>query len=147
MADTHVISALTTKRGELLGSIRHYKQLITSLDKDLATIDATIRIFEPDYKFDSTKIVNKHRRNTYFNNGEAKILILDTLRIKSEPIRTDDLSDIVASKKDLFFENDYETRSFRKAIISALNNLEKDNLVQRVSKEGLVITWKIKELN
>lgn len=35
MADTHVISALATKRGELLGSIRHYKQLITSLDKDL----------------------------------------------------------------------------------------------------------------
>lgn len=127
MAESHVISALSTKRGELLGSIRHYKQLITSLDKDLATIDATIRIFEPDYKLGSTKIVNKHRRNTYFNNGEAKILTLDTLRVKSEPIRTDDLSDIIASKKGLFFENDYEIRSFRKAIISALNNLEKDN--------------------
>ena len=147
MAESHEISALSTKRGELLGSIRHYKQLITSLDKDLATIDATIRIFEPDYKFGGTKIVNKHRRNIYFNNGEAKILILDALRVKNEPIRTDDLSDIIASKKGLSFENDYETRSFRKAIISALNNLEKDNLVQRVSKEGLVITWKIKELN
>lgn len=38
MADSHVISALSTKRGEILGSIKHYKQLISLLDKDLQTI-------------------------------------------------------------------------------------------------------------
>ena len=44
MADTHVVSALSTKRGEILGSIKHYKQLITSLDKNLSNIDTTINI-------------------------------------------------------------------------------------------------------
>ena len=76
MAGSHVISALSTKRREILGSIKHYKQIISSLDKDLTNIDATIKIFEPDYKFGSEKIVNKHR-NRFFNNGEAKVLVLE----------------------------------------------------------------------
>jgi hypothetical protein len=146
MADSHVISALSKKRGELLGSIRHYKQLIQSLDKDLVTIDATIKIFEPDFKFGTTKIVNTHKRNRYFETGEARRLILETLKEKNEPIRTDDLSDIIMNKKSLNFDNDYDLKNFRKSVVSALSTLEKDNLVERVDKIGLVIIWKIKEL-
>ena len=53
MADTHVISALVKKRAELRGDIIHYKQLIATLDKDLQTIDATIKIFDVDYDISS----------------------------------------------------------------------------------------------
>ncbi|WP_323665426.1 hypothetical protein [Aliarcobacter butzleri] len=88
MADTHVISALSTKRGEILGSIKYYKQLISSLDKDLQNIDATIKIFEPDYKFGSEKVVNKHTRNRFFNTGEEKVLVLEVLRNSKLPIST-----------------------------------------------------------
>ena len=88
MADTHVISALSTKRGEILGSIKYYKQLISSLDKDLQNIDATIKIFEPDYKFGSEKVVNKHIRNRFFNTGEEKVLVLEVLRNSKLPIST-----------------------------------------------------------
>ena len=146
MADTHVVSALSTKRGELLGSIRHYKQLISSLDKDLATIDATIRIFEPDYKFGSTKIVNKHRRNIYFNNGEAKILVLEVLKNSSLPISTDKISDIIATNRNLTFENKTDKSNFQKSILLALNTCLSNNLVEKVSKDGLSIIWKIKEI-
>lgn len=51
MPDTHVISALSTKWEEILGSIKHYKRLISPLDKDLQNI----KNFEPDYKFGSGK--------------------------------------------------------------------------------------------
>ena len=147
MADTHVVSALSTKRGELLGSIRHYKQLISSLDKDLATIDATMRIFEPDYKFGSTKIVNKHRRNIYFNNGEAKILVLEVLKNSSLPISTDKISDIIATNRNLTFENKTDKSNFQKSILLALNTCLSNGIVEKVSKDGLSIVWKIKELN
>ena len=33
MADSHVVSALSTKRGEILGSIMHYKQIMSFLIK------------------------------------------------------------------------------------------------------------------
>jgi hypothetical protein len=147
MADTHVISALSTKRGEILGSIKHYKQIISSLDKDLANIDATIKIFEPDYKFGSEKVVNKHTRNRFFNNGEAKVLVLEVLKNSSLPLSTDKISDIIATNRNLTFENKTDKSNFQKSILLALNTCLSNNLVQKVSKDGLSIIWKIKELN
>ncbi len=145
MADSHVISALSTKRGEILGSIKHYKQIISSLDKDLANIDATIKIFEPDYRFGSEKIVNKHR-NRFFNNGEAKVLVLETLKNSKIPISTDKITDILASKKDMEFKSKTERASFQKSVLFALNSCFSSNLVEKVSKDGLSIIWKIKEI-
>ena len=145
MADTHVISALSTKRGEILGSIKHYKQIISSLDKDLTNIDATIKIFEPDYKFGSEKIVNKHR-NKFFNNGEAKVLVLEVLKNSDIPLSTDKISDIIATNKNLSFENKTVKSNFQKSILLALNTCLSNNLVEKVSKDGLSIVWKIKEL-
>ncbi|WP_141047546.1 hypothetical protein [Aliarcobacter cryaerophilus] len=146
MADSHVISALSTKRGEILGSIKHYKQIISSLDKDLQTIDATIKIFEPNYKFGSEKIVNKHR-NRFFNNGEAKVLVLEVLRNSNLPLSTDKISDIIAVNRNLPFENKTDKSNFQKSILLALNTCLSNNLVEKVSKDGLSIIWKIKELN
>ncbi|RZV16504.1 hypothetical protein [Aliarcobacter butzleri] len=146
MADSHVISALSTKRGEILGSIKHYKQLISSLDKDLANIDATIKIFEPDYKFGSEKIVNKHR-NKFFNNGEAKVLVLEVLKNSDIPVSTDKISDIIATNKNLSFENKTDKSNFQKSVLLALNTCLSNNIVEKVSKDGLSIVWKIKELN
>ncbi|PWE20338.1 hypothetical protein [Aliarcobacter skirrowii] len=145
MADSHVISALSTKRGEILGSIKHYKQIISSLDKDLTNIDATIKIFEPDYKFGSEKIVNKHR-NRFFNNGEAKVLVLEVLKSNKLPLSTDKLSEIIATNKNLSFENKTDKSNFQKSILLALNNCLSNNLVEKVSKDGLSIIWKIKEI-
>jgi hypothetical protein len=39
-----------------------------------------------------------------------------------------------------------EKRNFQKSIINTLSILEKSNLIERVSKDGLVIIWKIKEI-
>ncbi len=145
MAETHVISALTKKRAELRGDIIHYKSLIASLDKDLSNIDATIRIFEPDYNFGNTKPTNKHR-NKFFETGEAKVLILDTLRELDKPTKTDDLAHIIATKKSLEFSSEREQRPFNKSIINVLGTLENNNLVERIGKEGLTLIWKIKEV-
>ncbi len=72
MADTHIIFELVKKIAELRGDIIHYKQLIATLDKDLQTIDAIIKIFDVDYDISSIKPVIKSR-NRFFNNVEAYI--------------------------------------------------------------------------
>lgn len=146
MADTHVISALVKKRAELRGDIIHYKQLIATLDKDLQTIDATIKIFDVDYDISSIKPVIKSR-NRFFNNGEAKVLVLEVLKNSSLPISTDKISEIIAVNRDLSFENKTDKSNFQKSILLALNTCLLNNLVEKVSKDGLTIIWKIKELN
>ena len=146
MAETHVISALVKKRAELRGDIIHYKQLIATLDKDLQTIDATIKIFDVDYDISSIKPVIKSR-NRFFNNGEAKVLVLEVLKSNKLPLSTDKLSEIIATNKNLSFENKTDKSNFQKSILLALNTCLSNNLVEKVSKDGLSIILKIKELN
>ena len=145
MADTHVISALVKKRAELRGDIIHYKQLIAILDKDLQTIDATIKIFDVDYDISSIKPVIKSR-NRFFNNGEAKVLVLEVLKNSEIALSTDKISEIIATNRNLAFENKTDKSNFQKSILLALNTCLSNNLVEKVSKDALSIVWKIKEL-
>jgi hypothetical protein len=146
MADTHIIFELVKKIAELRGDIIHYKQLIATLDKDLQTIDATIKIFDVDYDISSIKPVIKSR-NRFFNNGEAKVLVLEVLKNSSLPISTDKISDIIATNRNLSFENKTDKSNFQKSILLALNTCLSNGIVEKVSKDGLSIVWKIKELN
>jgi hypothetical protein len=82
-------------------------------------------------------------RNRYFETGEAKVLILDTLRGLKKPIKTDELSNIIASKKGLTLDS-YQQKTFNKSIIGVLGTLEKSDLIERTGKDGLVIIWQIK---
>ena len=146
MADTHVISALVKKRAELRGDIIHYKQLIATLDKDLQTIDATIKIFDVDYDISSIKPVIKSR-NRFFNNVVAKVLVLEVLKNSEVPISTDKISEIIATNRNLAFENKADKSNFQKSILLALNTCLSNGIVEKVSKDGLSIVWKIKELD
>ena len=146
MADIHVISALVKKRAELLGDIEHYENIIKEFRLNLITIDKAIIIFDVDYDISSVKPIRK-KKNLFFNNGEAKVLVLETLKNSKIPISTDKITDILASKKDMEFKSKTERASFQKSVLFALNTCLSNNLVEKVSKDGLSIIWKIKELN
>ena len=146
MADTHIIFELVKKIAELRGDIIHYKQLIATLDKDLQTIDATIKIFDVDYDISSIKPVIKSR-NRFFNNGEAKVLVLEVLKSSNLPLSTDKISEIIATNRNLAFENKADKSNFQKSILLALNTCLSNGIVEKVSKDGLSIVWKIKELD
>ena len=144
MAETHVISALVNKRSELLGEIEYYESLIKEHKDNLSSIDRTIHIFDDNYDLRTIKS-KKINRNRYFANGEAKVLILNTLRELNEPIKTDKLANIIADKKSLILD-DNQQRTFNKSIIGVLSGLEKNKLIERTGKDGLVIIWKIKDV-
>jgi hypothetical protein len=60
-----------------------------------------------------------------------------------EPIKTDNLSNIIASKKDLTLDYSQQ-KTFNKSIIGVLGTLEKSDLIERTGKDGLIIIWQIK---
>ena len=129
MAESHVITALANKRAELRGDIIHYKELLMIVDKQLATIDQTIRIFEPDYKFGSIKPINKHR-NRYFDSGEATKTLLDILRSSDEPMVFGDIIQEVTTVRNMTL-NDIEKQSVKKSLGVTLNSLLKKGLVKK----------------
>ncbi len=104
MAETHVISALVLKRSELLGEIKYHEALIEEYKENLTTIDKTIHLFDNSYDLRTIKS-KRVIRDRYFKNGEAIVLIFNALRMLNKPAKTDEISEIIASKKGLSLNN------------------------------------------
>lgn len=144
MAESHVISALIKKRSELSGEIEHYEKLLKEYRENLTSIDKTIHIFDDSYDLRTIKS-KKVVRNSYFASGEATKMVLDVLRTANEPLRTDEISDIVASKKSLFLDGK-DKINFQKSILYALNTSEKRGLVTNIGKDRLSLMWRIAKI-
>jgi hypothetical protein len=50
MAEPHVIGALRNKRAELAGMLRQLEQQLGQQRANLAHVDATMRLFDPDIR-------------------------------------------------------------------------------------------------
>ena len=143
MAESHVISALVSKRGELLGEIEYHEALIKEHKDNLATINKAIHIFDTSYDLRTVKS-KRVIKERYFKNGEAVVLILDTLRKLNKPSKTDEISEIIASNKGLSLNSDYEKVTFQKAVVASLSRTVDNGLVERVGRDGLTMIWQIK---
>ncbi len=49
MAESHVVSGLVAKRGELAGEAEHCRRELQRRADEVGQLDATIRLFDPDY--------------------------------------------------------------------------------------------------
>ena len=111
MAETHVISALTKKRAEVSGEIKHYEKLIKQSKFSLQSIDQTIHLFDENYDLRTIKAKRVHKER-YFKTGEAKILILDMLRTATEPMSTNDISKKIAFSRSFDNKESFDLNRF-----------------------------------
>ncbi len=89
MAETHVVSALRTKRAEISGYIHDLEKKVKTWRARLAHIDATIKIFSPETDPEAIPPRRTYRRSGYFKKGELARLCLDELRkADGQPITT-----------------------------------------------------------
>lgn len=145
MAETHVISALVSKRSELLGMVEHYETLIKEHKENLLTIDKAILIFDRSYNLSAVKAKGV-ANNRYFVAGEARVLILEALKESTQALRTDEIAHHLCGVKSIELESNYERVTFQKSVVAALNRLEKEHLVEKAGRYGLVMLWRIKPL-
>lgn len=143
MAETHVLSALTKKRAEVSGEIKHYENLLKKSKLNLQSIDQTIHLFDKSYDLRTIKAKRVHKER-YFKTGEAKVLILDMLRTAIEPISTNAIGKKIAFNKRIDNKESFDVNRFQKIIFASLERCENNGLIERVGKDGLVILWQIK---
>jgi hypothetical protein len=98
MAETHVVSGLVNKRAELTGQIQHYIQLIQRLEADKAHIDATIKLFAPDFNLNAIRAKQYRQRSSVFKYGDALVQVLDVMREADRPIASQEIAEILAAK-------------------------------------------------
>ena len=90
MAQPHVVNALVEKRAELAGLVEFHRKEISRIGSDLANINATIKIFAPDFNLAGigVKRISAGRAGGFkhFKQGESHTLVLDLLRVAAQPL-------------------------------------------------------------
>ncbi|WP_220718719.1 hypothetical protein [Agarivorans litoreus] len=140
MAESHVISALVSKHSELAGQIKHYQLEIARLSKDLSHVEATIKVFEPEYDVRTVTPKRTTGNARLFKPRECQIMVLDILRVASEPLTTTAIADKVHELKRVPEEHQ---KQLRNTVATTLRQALKANQVNQCGKEGLAALWEI----
>ena len=145
---SHILYALADKQMELKQLEDEYKSKIVKVKSDLSALEHTICLFDEDCDETIAKISAKKRvmkRNSYFERGEVRKLILKALRTASEPLKTSDITLSCQNAKGITTHDKERNQAIGKVIVETLRQLEKNTLVEVVGKDGLSLIWKIKD--
>jgi hypothetical protein len=99
MVETHVISALRTKRAEISGHVHDLEKRIARQRANLANLDATIKLFSPGTNPDTIPPKRVYSRTRYFGHNELSRLVMDALRLATGPLAAADIATAVMRAK------------------------------------------------
>ena len=142
MAESHVMSALVTKRGELAGQIDYHQNKIKEMRLAMSTMDAAIKVFEPDYDLSKIKKRKTNSKNNFFEPREGNTLLMDIFREVARPISTGDLLNEVILRKG-FDTEVIDVKALRASLFVILKRLQKSNVIEEVNRDGLEIIWNL----
>lgn len=86
MGQSLVLSGLVAKRAEMAGEVAHHRQALQRLGAELGHLDATIRLFDPNYDLRSVRPRKRGQLTQWFGPGECQRLVLETLRDAEQPL-------------------------------------------------------------
>lgn len=140
MAQTHVISALVTKRAELDGQIASRLAEIDNLKQAVTHIDRTIKVFSPDFDLRTIKATRTNTRNPLFAHGEIQRMILNHMRCAVDTVIGREIADEILKKKGIEVNAEVSTQT-QKNVLTVLRRLERKGTVCAVNKADGFLHW------
>jgi hypothetical protein len=140
MAEPHVISALRNKRSELGGVVDQLEQRLEQHRADLAHLDATMRLFDPDIRPQEVRPKQQRVRSAWFRPGECLRLIYDELRDAPQAVTTRELAERVMRTKAMPTSDDRRRALIQKTILGSLNRAKET--IARIETGG-VVSWQL----
>ena len=135
MADVHVMHALTAKRGELVGQMEDRRRELKQLGEELAHLEATMRLFDPQWVVERGPVRRRAKRRQVFRGGECQRLVLEALRDALTRLSNDEVKvNVVASGVGAITENDASLAQASDAIIIGFN-VRADATARKVIQE------------
>lgn len=139
MADPQLITTLTRKRKEIEAAIAGYQRAIDAARKDLAHVNATLRLFKVG---DAPPTFPVHMGLArLFEYGEVFALCRQALEAAGKPLDTRELARAVAAAKGLDGEDKVLRQALALSIVNALTRQEKRGAVRREGKRAGVVVW------
>ena len=140
MAESHVVSGLVAKRGELAGKAERHRRALDQLAEELSHLDATIRLFAPDYDLGGIRVRRRRHRHQWFKPGECQRLVLEVLRDAPGPLSDQGVTAAVAVRKGLQ-DGPEVLASLHKTTQAVLRRLAGKGAARRVGLAGGVRAW------
>jgi hypothetical protein len=140
MAETHVIGALRNKRAELAGVLRQLEQQLVQQRANLAHVDATMRLFDPDIRPKDIRPKQPRERNAWFRQGECLRLLYDELRAATQPVTTRELTERIMRLKAIPAADNDRRERIQKTLLASLNRAKQT--IARVETAG-VVSWRL----
>ena len=136
--NTFAIPALKEKRASIAGRVISLKKQITRHQKELASLDATIALFDPTYRVGSIKPKNARKRAKLFKMGELGRLIMDALRrAEGRPLAT---AEVVAAVTAAIGEKADKKAVVAHSVRSNLAYLVRSGKVRKIGDRAAT-TW------
>lgn len=145
MAESHVVSALTDKRSELLGLIKLHQEQIQKISISIDQLDAILLLFDVNYDFKKAKSKGIRVINPWFKQGEVPRLLLEMLRGSTESISTTQLTENLVQLKGINDAGLKERDRLSKLVFGSLKRMQDNNQVKCTGKirgpGGGVMLW------
>jgi hypothetical protein len=139
MAEPHVIGALRNKRAELAGTLRQLEQQLARERINLAHLDATMRLFDPNIRPKDIRPRQRRTHNAWFRHGECLRLVYDQLREASQPVTTRELAERIMRVKAMPAADDHRRELVQKTLLASLNRAKQT--IARIETAGVVSWW------
>ena len=140
MAELHVVSALRNKRAELAGIVRQLEQQLAQQRTNLAHLDATMQLFDPDVRPQEIRPKRQRARSAWFRQGECVRLIYDQLRDAPRPVATRELAERIMRVKAIPAADNDRRERIQKTLLASLNRAKET--IARVETAG-VVRWRL----
>lgn len=142
MAEPHVISALVRKRAELAGDIETGQAAVQRMIRELEGLDATIRLFDPDYRVEAIRPKAFRPPDDWSKRGEMTRIILDILRQAAEPLTSRDIATQLVAERALE-PTEKLMRLMTKRVGVALRGQRDKGAVRSDQSHGLYMVWEM----
>ncbi len=142
MVASHVLSGLLTKRAELAGQIEHAQQALRQLLIDLDSLDATIRMFDPEIDLDEVKPKPLPARSPAFR-GEISRIVLSTLRKVGKPLPTHEITLTVMAARSLNVADKPLLKVLTKRVGACLRLHREKGLVRSLDGPRRTVLWEV----
>ncbi|MRD74185.1 hypothetical protein GH865_13150 [Rhodocyclus tenuis] len=113
------------------------------MQEDLQHLDATIKLFDPEYDLRTIRAKEMRQRNHYFDNGECHRLMLEALRELGGRANTAQIVQRVSERKG--FEADAHHAVYR-GLDGALRRAASTGLVVKNGRDESGNIWKLADL-
>ena len=140
MGELHVIGALRNKRAELAGTLRQLEQQLVHQRANLAHLDATMRLFDPNLQPKDIRPKRPRVCNVWFRPGECLRLIYDELREATQPVTTRELAERLMRVKAISAVDNNRRELVQKTLLASLNRAKET--IARVETGG-VVSWRL----